>query len=303
MGKRKPTSVSTPKRKKKKLTNSSECVLYTTELIDRIIRFVPRDKVLQVALVSRRFLEITRFGPVQEYLHDVPPEGKVGEEVLLFRGERIADYVRYIGPGSQSSLEQMHHSCIQGYGGERFLNHDDEAFKDIIPEDIEMILENKHCARPCLLDSKNLASCYLNPGPFKRIIYTLLVAAWDADTAHKNMATVPLRPLHFEITCDAKLVGDITWTEYYATGDFSKPRPKNTFEATVGWVFELLARYSETRNDMIRSGASIDDMDYIKAATLRGEKLVKAFRVARSTSWSLEQTCYIVDRIPEEPCI
>jgi hypothetical protein len=103
-------------------------------------------------------------------------------------------------------------------------------------------------------------------------------------------------PLH-----DARLLGDIEWEEYCMAGEFSKPWPKNTFEATVNWVFELLAFYSRTRNDLICSGAAIDDMEYIKGTTLGDSELLKAVRVARETSWSLEQTCYIVDRISERP--
>lgn len=74
-------------------------------------------------------------------------------------------------------------------------------------------------------------------------------------------------------------------------GKFSKPPPKTTFEATVNWVFQLLASYASTRNDLICSGAAIDDMDYVKGTTLGDSDIMEAFRVARGTSWSLEQTC------------
>ena len=80
-------------------------------------------------------------------------------------------------------------------------------------------------------------------------------------------------------------------------GKFSKPRPKTTSEATVNWVFESLASYASTRNNLICDGAAIDDMDYVKGMTLGDSDIMKAFRVART--WSLEQTCYIVDRIPD----
>jgi hypothetical protein len=70
----------------------------------------------------------------------------------------------------------------------------------------------------------------------------------------------------------------------------------------VNWTFALLALYSRTRHDLICSGAAIDDMDYIKGTTLGDSDITKAFRVARGTSWSLEQTCYIVDQIPERLC-
>ena len=240
------------------------------------------------------------YGPVQEYRYDVPPKGKVG--MLLFRGEKIGDYLYRIAPGSQPSLKQTYESCIQGYGGEIFIDRDDGAYKDITQEDIEIILENKHCARPCLLDSKRLAFSNLSPGPFKRLMYILLVKAWDSWGLHESTSTVPLQPSHFEITCDGRLFGDIEWEAYCMGGEFSKPCPKNTFEATVNWIFELLTLYSRTRNDLICSGAAIDDVDYLKGTTLGHNDIMKAFRAARGTSWSLEQTCYIIDRISETPC-
>jgi hypothetical protein len=304
MEKRKHTSVHySSKSKRQKLASETpgQRTMSTVELLDRIIRFVPKDKVKSLRGVSTWFRKMIEYGPVQEYLYDVPPKGKVG--VLLFRGEKIEDHIYRIAPGSQPSLEQKHESCIQGYGGEGFIDRDDEAYKDIKPEDIEMILENKHCARPCLLDSKRLAYSILSPGPFKRLMCTLLAKAWDAGGVNKSTSTVPLQPFHFKITCDARLLGDIEWEEYCMAGEFSKPWPKNTFEATVNWVFELLALYSRTRDDLICSGAAIDDMDYIKGTTLGNSELLKAFRVARGTSWSLEQTCYIVDRISETPCM
>jgi hypothetical protein len=306
MGKRKHTSVHSSQRvftnKRQKLTSETpgQRALSMVEVLDRIIRSVPKDKVRNLRGVSIWFRQMIEYGPVREYLYDVPPKGKVG--VLLFRGEKIGDYVYCIAPGSQPSLEQTHESCIQGYGGEGFINRDDEAYRDITLEDTEMILENQHCARPCLLDSTRLACSNLSPGPFKRLMYTLLAKAWEADGVVKSEPTVLSKPSHFKITCDARIFGDIEWEEYCMSGEFSKPWPNNSFEATVNWVFDLLALYSGTRNDLIYSGAAIDDMDYLKGTTLGNSELKKAFRVARGTSWSLEQTCYIVDRIPERPC-
>ena len=306
MGKRKHSPVhffhddSTQKRQKHNPKTSVQQTFSTVELLDRIIRFVPRDKVKDLRDVSTWFRSMIAYGPIQEYIYDVPPKGKVG--VLNFRGEKIEDYVRHIPPGSQSSMEQKHESCIQGYGGEGFVNRRDEAYKDITPEDEDMILDNIHCARPCLLDSTRLAHCNLSPGPFKRLVCTILAKAWNTDGMSKSTPTVLLQPLHFKITCDGRLFGGIEWGKYSVGGEFSKPPARNTFEATVNWIFELLALYARTRDDVICSGAAIDDMDYIKGTTLTDSDIMKAFRVAHGTSWSLEQTCYIIDRIPEKPC-
>ena len=306
MSKRRHTSVNSsqdePTGKRQKLTFETpvQRTLSTVELLDHIIRFVPKDKVKKLGGVSKWFQNMIKYGPIQEYLYDVPPKGKVG--IFSFRGERIEDYVRYIAPGSQPSLEQAHESCIHGYGGEGFIDRNDEVYRDITSEDIEMILENKHCAKPCLLDSTRLAHCNLSPGPFERLMCTLLVKAWDADGDSESTSTAPSQPSNFKIICDGRLLGDIGWEKYRMGGKFSKPPPKTTSEATVNWVFESLASYASTRNDLICGGAAIDDMDYVKGMTLGDSDIMKAFRAARGTSWSLEQTCYIVDRIPESLC-
>lgn len=90
------------------------------------------------------------------------------------RGETIEESVRCIAPGPPPSIKQMYVSCIQGYGGENVLNRGDEAYNNITPSDIEMILEDKHCARPCLSNKDRSACSNLTPGPFNRLMYALL---------------------------------------------------------------------------------------------------------------------------------
>jgi len=50
------------------------------------------------------------------------------------------------------------------------------------------------------------------------------------------------------------------------------------------------------------SNVSIN-MEYVEVTTLEHSDIIEAFLVTRGTSWSLEQTCYIVDRIPESLCM
>lgn len=85
----------------------------------------------------------------------------------------------------------------------------DIAYENMTLEDVSMILDNRHCAEPCLLDSTNMATCNLNPGPFKRIACILLVQAWNLDKVDKNAEKEPMQPKNSKITYDANLVGDI----------------------------------------------------------------------------------------------
>lgn len=158
------------------------------------------------------------------------------------------------------------------------------------------VLKNTQCAKPCLLEGENLSRCNLNPGPFKRLICAVLVAACDANTKYSH----PMQPDAYQITCDATLVQNITWSDYRQGGYFSLPAPDNVFEATINWVFMELFNYSERRIPAFGYGGLVGDKDSAKAAVLCRARLWKEFRVARSTSWTLEQICYIVDRIPEE---
>lgn len=272
-----------------------------TELGERIFRFVPREEVQGLQRVCKQFSALTKFGGVEEYMYDVPAKRKAGKEKLQFRREKIADFVAQVESFHQNqSFVSTLQSCIQGYGGERFVDRHDIAYKNMLPEDARMILENKHCAEPCQLDSTDLAACNLNPGPFKRILCLLLVQAQRFDKVIEKMGKEPMQPHSFQVTCDAKLVGDIRWTKYCMKGKFSELQPRTTFEATVNWIFELLAQYSETRNANIQDGGFVEEIDYVKAMTFWPHRIEAAFRTARYKSRSLEQTCYIVDRIPEE---
>lgn len=293
MTKRKAASVRChgppPEPKKQKLTDSSsrveidpnvetrvERVFSIPELGERILRFLPRDQIRCLRTVCKRFLALEKYGGVQEYIHDVPPQGKVGEEVLQFCGKKIADFVAQVGTHHQERSKILTRlSCVQGYDGEGFLETGDAVYN-------------------------------LTPDHLKRIICTLLAIAWSQndqtnDQTTMNTVTVPMQPGKFDITCDASVIQDISWTTYCMTGEFSRPRPKTTFEATVNWVFELLALYSASRLRNIHHRPLARASRFKEAMILqRGHSIERTFRVARDTSWSLEQICYIVDRIPEE---
>lgn len=224
----------------------------------------------------------------------MPSNRKVGREILQFRGERISDFLQQVGLVPQPNLIPTRRSCIQGYGGEVFVNSDEKAYQrdDAM---VDRVLRNTQCSKPCLLEG-DLSSCNLNPGPLKRLICALLAAAWDAKTKYSHA----MHPDRFQITCDATLVQNIEWSDYRMRGDFSLPAPKNIFDATINWVFMKLFYYSEKRINDFAYGKLAGDKDCAKAMVLCQAKIRKEFRVARSMSWSLEQTCYIIDRIPEE---
>jgi hypothetical protein len=173
-------------------------VFSISKLFERIISFVPRNDITFLQRVSKGFLNITKFGPVQEYLHHVPSNGRAGRETLQFRGEQITSR-----SSISTQLDPTRKSCIQGYGGEQFIERDEKAYKRD-DEMVDRVLRNTQCAKPCLLE-KDLSSCNLNPGPFKKLICALLAAAWDAKTRYSR----PMQPDTFQITCDATLVQKI----------------------------------------------------------------------------------------------
>jgi hypothetical protein len=311
MAKRRSTSVlrTSPNTKKQKLPDAEdqvhsrpcvatqvERVFSTTELGGRILRFVPRDQLRGLRAVCKRFLVLNKYSWIQEYIDDVPPQGRVGEEVLQFCGEKIADFVSQVGMDHRvRSKIPTRLSCVRGYDGEGFLETGDAVYEDVSVEDTR-------CSRPCLLDSGNLVAYNLSPGHLKRIVCTLLATAWVYDLQTTvNKVPAPMQPGIFEITCDAKVVQNISWTTYCMTGKLCEPEPRTTFEATVNWAFDLLSRYSGARLNNLHRCPAARASRFKEAMILRRDHSIKrAFRVARDTCWSLEQTCLIIDRISEE---
>jgi hypothetical protein len=292
--KRKVTRNDAPAVKRPRRPDAADRVFSTSELLGRIISFVPRSDITLIQRVSKRFLAITKFGPIQEYLHHVPSNSKAGGEVLQFRGERISDFLRQVSLPPDSILVPTRESCIQGFGGEDFIDKDDKAYRRI-NEKADSVLRNTQCAKPCLLE-QDFSSCNLNPGPFKRIVCALLLAAWNAKAEYPNA----MQPGTFQITCDARTLQNIEWSEYRMGGTFSQPPPENTFEATINWVFMELSHYTISRIGSFGYAKFANNKDCAKAMVLCQAQIWKEFRIARSMSWTLEQVCYIVERIPEE---
>lgn len=209
-------------------------------------------------------------------------------------GKSVSDFLQQVGLVPQSHLILTRKSCIQGYGGEVFIDRNENAYKSDNAI-VDRVMRNTQCSKPCLLEG-DVSLCNLNPGPFKRLICALLAAAWDAKAKYSHA----MQPGTFQITCDATSVQNIEWSDYRMRGNFSLPAPDNTFEATINWIFMKLFHYSESRIQAFACGKLAGDKDYAKATILCQARVQKEFRVARSTSWTLEQVCYIVDRIPEE---
>ena len=67
--------------------------------------------------------------------------------------------------------------CIQGHGGEQFVDRADRAYQWLGPI-TDNIVNNRACRHPCVLDIDSISECNLNPGPFKRLMCALLVEAW-----------------------------------------------------------------------------------------------------------------------------
>ncbi|KAK6437038.1 hypothetical protein LTR95_006769 [Oleoguttula sp. CCFEE 5521] len=92
----------------------------------------------------------------------------------------------------------------------------------------------------------------------------------------------------------------IEWSEYRVDAAVSQPPPRSTFEATINWVFLVLAYYTESRICDYGYNETFGHKHCAKARLLCQTQIWKEFRIARSTSWTLEQICYIIDRVPEE---
>jgi hypothetical protein len=265
MAKREDASVlssrSKPKPKKQKLTASGSWVDIDPKIETQINRILPKTELS----------DVSEYSGVQEYTNNVPPQGEVGEEVLGFCGEKIADFVGHVMTNHQEPSKVLTRlSIIQGYNG--------EGFSDIGNG-----------------DSENLVAYNLTSGCLKRIICTLLAVAWSY-SRQTTVNTARRQPRKFWITKNAE-VRYISWTRYRMGEKSSQPEPKTTFEATVNWVFELLALNSASRLEgLAHSGSHPTKEDMV----LFGDDIENAFYVARDASWSLEQTCYIIDRIPEK---
>lgn len=102
--KRKATFSDTSTVKKLKQAHAAERVFSTPELLGRIVTFVPKNDISLIQRVSKTFQKITKFDPVQEYLHRVPSNRKAGREMLRFRGERISDFIQQVALIPKPSL-------------------------------------------------------------------------------------------------------------------------------------------------------------------------------------------------------
>lgn len=133
-------------------------------------------------------------------------------------------------------------------------------------------------------------------------MYTLLATAWTYDhQATVSTVSDPMQPGRFEITCDARVVQNVLWTTFCMKGKLCKPKPSRTFDATVNWAFESLNLYSASRLQGLNRCQSAHASRFREAMIFRTDRSIKrAFSVARDTSWSLEQTFVITDRIPEK---
>lgn len=227
----------------------------------------------------------------------VPTTDQARLELLGFRREPIVQFINDRIKYTHRLRMSQHirsSSCIQGFGGEAFVNREDEAYNH---EDkyTKEIIGNLRCFKPCLLgDVDDLFACSLNPGPFKRIMCSFLIEAWRVNTNFSQ----PMQPKTFKVTCDAWLVEDIQWIPF-RLAVFSQPRPTNTFEATINWAFFVLWENTDRRILNFPTFMAIC-YDCRKEMVLCQKRINTAFKLARKKKWTLEQTCYILDSITEE---
>jgi hypothetical protein len=81
------------------------------------------------------------------------------------------------------------------------------------------------------------------------------------------------------------------------SGKFAEPLPKDTFEETINFVFEILSSSTKERITAFASGDGHQDTK--RSMVLCPEHIREKFQIARSGPWTLEQVLWIVDSIQE----
>lgn len=97
-------------------------------------------------------------------------------------------------------------SCIQGWGGQVFVNRRDKSYGEF-DEYTANIINNTGCSQPCILKKKSISHCNLNPGPFQRLMCAFVVEAWRVIPLYAQ----PMQPHKFQITCDGFIMGKVQW--------------------------------------------------------------------------------------------
>ncbi|KAK4551535.1 hypothetical protein LTR86_011098 [Recurvomyces mirabilis] len=284
-----------PRFKKLRKLEKSDRIFLESALLECILLHLPRNQAVFFQRVCKGVQQTMKYGAIQEYLHGIPSTRQCGQRILQWRREKISDFISLISTSVAVVSKTTQTACIHGYGGEMFMDPNEPAYQTLrMGSDIVRaeILQNSNCQRPCLIDT-GLTQCHLNPGPLKRLMCALLVKAWYSKDEHHYA----MQPETFRITCTA-ILDSITFTKFRMPPDFSKPKPLNTFEATISYVFLEMATNTESRSDGLSYGKFSNDT--AKGMVLCRKGILDNFRVARSASWTLEQMCFIVDRIPEE---
>jgi hypothetical protein len=241
----------------------------------------------------------------------VPTTPELDLEKLGFRREIISAFVQERRvPGSQPRAGERssdhtlstdtlpsERTCVSGRGGEAFIDSGDKAYQGSNPL-IHGIVTNAGCDHPCLLNKDHLMGCCLNPGPFKRLMWAILVEAWKMN--HKFPE--PMQPENLLITCDAYIVGDVVWTPFKLTR-FAKPRPNDTFEATINWIFLHMDAYTGRRMDSFSRSIALGNLDTLRKVLLCPRSIDNKFQLSRSENWKLEQICFIIDSVTEDPYV
>lgn len=235
-------------------------------------------------------LDLERLGFRREIVSAFIQERRV-PETPPSAGERSSDHT--LSPDELPNQQ----TCVSGRGGEAFIDTGDKAYQGSNPL-IHDIITNAGCGSPCLLNQHQLTNCNLNPGPFKRLMWAILVEAWK--TNHKFAE--PMQPDTFSITCDAYVVGDVTWTPFRLL-EFVEPRPNDTFESTISWIFSTMNSYSSGRMIYFSRSAGLGNIDTLRRVLLCPRSIDEEFQLSRSKNWTLEQTCFIIDSVTEDPYV
>jgi hypothetical protein len=97
-------------------------------------------------------------------------------------------------------------------------------------------------------------------------------------------------------------VGDVVWTPFKLTR-FAKPRPNDTFEATINWIFLHMDAYTGRRMDSFSRSIALGNLDTLRKVLLCPRSIDNKFQLSRSENWKLEQICFIIDSVTEDPYV
>lgn len=93
-------------------------------------------------------------------------------------------------------------------------------------------------------------------------------------------------------------MGGVAWKPFRPRR-VAKPRPTDTLEATISWVFLKMMQYTGSRMGRYRV-FGMSNLDVVRMVLLCHLNIGDAFQLSRSNKWTLKHICFIIDGVHEE---